>query len=94
VNEGFGIPVLEAFHWEVPVLVANNTCLPEVGGDAVRSFDPYDPEALASLMHQVLHDTSMQEEMIQKGKQRLQDFSWEKAANQLVALFKKTVQHD
>lgn len=94
VNEGFGIPVLEAFHWEVPVLVANNTCLPEVGGDAVRSFDPYDPEALASLMHQVLHDTSMQEEMIQKGKQRLQDFSWEKAAIQLVALFKKTVQHD
>lgn len=94
VNEGFGIPVLEAFHFQVPVLVANNSCLPEVGGDAVLSFDPYQPEELALLIHAVLSNTDLQQEMIQKGKQRLQHFTWEKAADQLIALFKTTVQHD
>src|SRR5690606_31751108 len=38
INEGFGLPVIEAFHHQMPVIVANNTCLPEVGGDAVLSF--------------------------------------------------------
>jgi glycosyltransferase involved in cell wall biosynthesis len=93
VNEGFGIPILEAFHFQVPVLVANNTCLPEVGGDAVLSFDPYQPEELAALIQQVLKDESLQKEMIEKGSRRLQDFSWEEAARKLIALFKKTVMH-
>jgi len=38
-NEGFGIPILEAFSFCIPVLVANNSCLPEVGGNAVITFD-------------------------------------------------------
>ena len=41
-NERFGIPVLEAFKYKIPVIVANNTSLPEVGGDAVLTFDPFD----------------------------------------------------
>jgi glycosyltransferase involved in cell wall biosynthesis len=60
-NEGFGIPVLEAFSYQLPVLVANNSCLPEVGGDAVLGFDPNDVHALATLMQQVLTDAALQE---------------------------------
>jgi glycosyltransferase involved in cell wall biosynthesis len=93
MNEGFGIPVLEAFHFQVPVLVANNTCLPEVGGDAVLAFDPTKPAALAALMNKVLQDKSLQQEMIKKGSERLKDFSWEVAAQKLIALFKQTVSH-
>lgn len=88
-NEGFGIPVLEAFQSNVPVLVANNSCLPEVGGDAVIGFDPYDVNGLADLLQQVLTDTTLQETLKEKGKQRLAYFSWEKASAALIEVFKK-----
>lgn len=90
-NEGFGIPVLEAFHFKVPVLVANNTCLPEVGGNAVLAFNPYEPQSITNLMQQVLNNKTLQQNMIEKGQERLRAFSWEKAAAQLIALFKKAV---
>ncbi len=88
-NEGFGIPVLEAFQSNVPVLVANNSCLPEVGGDAVIGFDPYDVNGLATLLKKVLTDSSLQVTLKEKGKQRLAYFSWEKASAALVEVFKK-----
>ncbi|MCX6204967.1 MAG: glycosyltransferase family 1 protein, partial [Bacteroidetes bacterium] len=46
LNEGFGLPILEAFKFNLPVLVANNSCLPEIGGDAVLSFDPFNEDDL------------------------------------------------
>ena len=88
-NEGFGIPVLEAFESNVPVLVANNSCLPEVGGDAVIGFDPYDIHGLADLLKKVLTDTHLQETLKEKGRQRLAYFSWEKASAALIEVFKK-----
>lgn len=88
-NEGFGIPILEAFSYHLPVLVANNSCLPEVGGDAVLGFDPNDVHALATLMQQVLTDVALQESLKEKGKKRLAYFSWEKASKELIEVFKK-----
>ncbi|BDQ13371.1 glycosyltransferase family 4 protein [Sediminibacterium sp. TEGAF015] len=88
-NEGFGIPVLEAFQSNLPVLVANNSCLPEVGGDAVIGFDPYDINGLADLLKKVLSDTILQETLKENGKQRLAYFSWEKASAELIKVFKK-----
>ena len=93
VNEGFGIPVLEAFKYNLPVLVANNTCLPEVGGDAVLKFDPFDPNDMFLKTKMVLDDLSLQKQMINKGKERLKQFSWHKAAIDLVAVFKKAAKH-
>ncbi len=89
LNEGFGLGVLEGFSHNLPVLVANNTCLPEVGGDAVLSFDPYDIKDIADKIHTVLQDPGLQKEMINKGQQRLKDFSWPATAKQIVDIFKK-----
>ncbi|GAB2975435.1 glycosyltransferase family 1 protein [Mucilaginibacter puniceus] len=90
-NEGFGIPILEAFNYNLPVLVANNTCLPEVGGDAVVSFDPFDIDDMARKIKTVLDDEKLRNEMINKGQQRLTNYSWHKTAIQLIEVFKKTV---
>lgn len=90
LNEGFGIPILEAFRYRLPVLVANNTCLPEVGGDAVVTFDPFDIDDIYKKMKLVIENKEIQQEMIEKGVLRLENFSWEKAAIQLVEIFKKT----
>ncbi len=88
VNEGFGLPVVEAFLFDVPVIVANNTCLPEIGGDAVLGFDPYQPDELYERMKSIIDNPSLREEMIRKGRERLALFSWEKAARELTAIFK------
>ena len=91
VNEGFGIPVLEAFKNNLPVLVSNNTCLPEVGGNAVLQFDPFDTADIAEKIKTVLDNADLRKDMINKGQERLKLFSWENAAVKLVEVFKKAV---
>ncbi|MCX2481155.1 glycosyltransferase family 1 protein [Pedobacter sp. MC2016-15] len=88
-NEGFGIPILEAFDYQLPVLVADNTSLPEVGGDAVLTFDPFNISNMCSKMKMLLDDEILRNEMIRKGNERLKEFSWVKSSLQLVALFRQ-----
>ncbi len=80
LNEGFGLPVLEAFNAGLPVLCANNSALPEVAGDAALYFNPYDANELANGMEQLIADTSLRQELKIKAKNRLTQFSWNKAA--------------
>lgn len=91
LNEGFGIPVLEAFRAGIPVLVADNTCLPEVGGDAVLTFDPNDPVDIKNKLESVINDPKLANAMVLKGHKRLALFNWKSAAVQLVSLFKEAV---
>jgi len=90
-NEGFGIPILEAFKNYLPVLVANNTCLPEVGGNAVLQFNPFDVGDIAQKINIVVNDEALRGDMIHKGQERLKHFSWENTAGQLVGIFRKAV---
>lgn len=91
VNEGFGIPVLEAFRFGLPVLVANNSCLPEVGGDAVVGFDPYSVEDMSGKIKKLIDDPVLRNGLVQKGHERLNQFSWQKATAQIIDLFKKAL---
>ncbi|RZL19665.1 MAG: glycosyltransferase family 1 protein [Pedobacter sp.] len=88
VNEGFGLPVLEAFRYKVPVIIADNSSLPEVGGDAVLSFDPLNVEDIANKMRVVMNDHVLRKEMIAKGTERLREFSWEITTERILGLFK------
>jgi glycosyltransferase involved in cell wall biosynthesis len=87
-NEGFGIPLLEAFKFNVPVLVANNSCLPEVGGEAVISFDPFSSNDLAQKMEELLTNNALQESLKVKGQERLAYFTWPRANKEIVEVFK------
>jgi glycosyltransferase involved in cell wall biosynthesis len=89
INEGFGIPILEAFKYDLPVLVANNTCLPEVGGNAVLKFDPFNIDDMVLKMKNILDDAVLRKDMAGRGRERLKDFSWQKTATQLVEIFRK-----
>ncbi|MFA6945927.1 MAG: glycosyltransferase family 1 protein [Pedobacter sp.] len=91
INEGFGLPVLEAFHHKLPVIVADNTCLPEVGGDAVLCFDPFNVEDISQKMKELIEDNELRNELIKKGSERLKLFSWEKNAEELIKTFKAAV---
>jgi glycosyltransferase involved in cell wall biosynthesis len=91
VNEGFGIPILEAFAHRVPVLASNNSCLPEVAGNAAISFDPYNPDALSTLIAQTLQDHALLESLQQKGTERLTHFTWVKTLTALEAVFERSI---
>jgi glycosyltransferase involved in cell wall biosynthesis len=80
--EGFGISPLEAMSCGTPVCCSNTSSLPEVVGDAAILFNPLIPEEIKSAMLVVLNSTAKQEELIEKGKLRIQQFTWEKCASE------------
>ena len=90
-NEGFGLPILEAFHFDVPVLVSNNSCLPEVGDNAVLYFNPFDQKDLIKCMEIITTDETLRKELILKGRNRLKLYSWEATVDNLFKIFKKTI---
>ena len=91
INEGFGIPVLEAFKYQVPVVIANNTCLPEVAGQGAKRFNPFSVKEMANAISTLLKDEALRQSYIEKGNAQLQNFSWDKTAGALMQLFKKAV---
>ena len=87
--EGFGIPILEAFQAQCPVVLSNGSCFPEVAGDAGMYFDSKSPEQLRFAVLSLLNNKELRQEIINKGTQRLQNFSWEKSALQTVEIYKE-----
>ena len=78
--EGFGIPLLEAMACGTAVIAADNSSLPEVGGDAPCYFKAEDVGALVECLERVITDGALREEMVRKGLSRAQGFSWERCA--------------
>ena len=86
--EGFGIPVLEAFACNTPCLLSNGGSLPEVGGDAALYFDPQNADEIEQSLKKILNNKTLRDDLIQKGTQRLQKFSWENTYNQTINFYK------
>jgi glycosyltransferase involved in cell wall biosynthesis len=89
--EGFGIPLLEAMHCEVPVITSNVSSLPEVAGDAALYCNPENTEEIAAAMLQLYSDEKRCVQLIEKGRQRREAFSWEKTAELLWNSCEKTL---
>ena len=81
--EGFGIPILEAMYADIPVITANTTSMPEVGGDAVLLADPFQPQSIADQMTKLALDDSLRQLLIEKGRLQRQQFSWDRTAGLL-----------
>lgn len=78
--EGFGIPILEAFHAEVPVITSNVSSMPEVAGKAAILVDPKNTSAIADAMTMLVVDTGFSEQLITEGRKQREKFSWDKSS--------------
>ncbi len=87
--EGFGLPPLEAMQYGTPVICSTSSCLPEVVGDAAYPIDPHSPSAILTAIEDVLHNKETRQNLIKQGYERLQLFSWEKMADQTLAVYKQ-----
>lgn len=78
--EGFGLPPLEAMANGTPVVTSNVSSLPEVVGDAALLVDPMDADGIADAIARILGDAGLRAELVRRGHQRVQAFSWERSA--------------
>jgi len=89
---GFGIPPLEAMACGTPIITSNLTSLPEVVGDAGIMIDPYNKEQMVEAMFRILTNTELKENLIRKGLEKAKIFSWEKAAEQTLTVYIRSLQ--
>jgi glycosyltransferase involved in cell wall biosynthesis len=79
LDEGFGMPLLEAMAAGVPAIASNRSALPEVAGDAALLVDPYDREALGEALRELTVNADLCRELARRGIARAATFTWEKA---------------
>lgn len=79
LDEGFGMPVLDAMAHGVPVLTSNVSALPEVSGDAALLVDPNDVASIAEGLRKLTETPELREQFAQRGLRRSREFPWEAA---------------
>ena len=87
--EGFGFPVLEAMACGTPVVTSNVSCLPEIAGDAALLVDPQKVEEIAAAMRRLHADAALRRTLREKGLARAALFTWQRAAEQMVEVYRR-----
>jgi glycosyltransferase involved in cell wall biosynthesis len=89
--EGFGIPLLEAMASECPIVASSAGSCPEVTAGAAETVDPKRPDDIARGLEKVLKDRGYAAQLVERGRRRVADFSWEKSARDTLALIESLV---
>jgi glycosyltransferase involved in cell wall biosynthesis len=85
--EGFGLFLLEAMDVGIPVITSNVSSIPEVAGDAALYVDPYDEDDIAWGMKRILEDVKLRSDLIMKGKEQINKFSWKKCTDETYKIY-------
>jgi glycosyltransferase involved in cell wall biosynthesis len=91
LDEGFGMPLLEAMNAGVAILTSNRSALPEVAGDAALLVDPEDSEALGNGLRELTLNGDLRQELERRGATRAQQFTWEKAVRETWDVYREAM---
>lgn len=89
--EGFGVPVLEAMRHGTPVVTANVSAMPEVAGDAAVKVSPTDAVEFSGALRRILTDAGLRAELVERGRLRAAQFSWDRTAAGHVEVYRKVL---
>lgn len=87
-QEGFGLPILEAFANNCAVVCSNNTSMPEVAGNAAEYFDPFDAASMLSATSKVLNDATYRQQLKANGSERLKLFSFDDCVTNTIKVYR------
>jgi glycosyltransferase involved in cell wall biosynthesis len=91
LNEGFGLPILEAMGRDLPVVTSRTSSLPEVAGDAAVLVEPSSVEEIADATTRVLTDGRLRERLVAAGRARLAAFTWERTAERTLETWQRAL---
>ena len=89
IYEGFGLPILEAFQYNCPIVASDNACFREILGNAGHYFDPNSHAEILSKITNLIDHPLTREELINKGKDQLPKFSLEKCISKTIEVYHK-----
>lgn len=92
--EGFGIPVLESMLCGCPVVLGKHSSFPEVAGNAGVYFDIDSMQDLHNKVQSIIENEALRLEFVVKGLEQARKFTWEKAAKECLAVYKKAIQNN
>ena len=91
LHEGFGLPVVEAMASGCPVAASRVYSIPEVGGDAILTFDPNDLEAISREAERALFDKALRGRLVAAGLERAKRFTWSESARRTAAVYREVL---
>lgn len=90
-QEGFGLPILEAFKNSCSIACSNSSCLPEIAKNAASYFDTNDPVSILNAIQKIILNPAYANELKKQGKNRLREFSLEKCVSDTIAVYQNVL---
>jgi glycosyltransferase involved in cell wall biosynthesis len=87
LRESFGLPILEAMACGTAVITSNTSSMPEIAGDAAKLVNPFDHLEISDAINKLVDDSSVREQYVARGLQRVKRFAWSLAAEKLCAVY-------
>ncbi len=91
LEEGFGLPVVEAMAAGLPVVCSTGSALSEVAGEDALLVEPRDPNAIAQAIERLLDDHGLAADLRRRGRERSRQFDWDRTAAQTLAFYRKVL---
>jgi len=82
--EGFGLPLVEAMQWSIPLIASNSSAVAEIAGNAPLLVDPFEIDAITQALNQMTEDGTTRAKLADHSRIRGQQFSWKQAASNIM----------